>query len=73
MLATGQITAADTITVELHHPADLPTVVLITWPAAPSVASADDGSFDRLVVAVYRILADARVTLTRIRGDRRTR
>jgi hypothetical protein len=72
-LASGQITAADMITVELRRPADLPAFVLINWPDAPSVASADDDSFDRLVAAVYRVLADARVTLTRMRGDRRTR
>ena len=70
-LATGQVTAADSITVELHQPADLPTFVLIKWPAAPSVASLDN--FDNLVAAVYRVLADARTALSRRRGDRRTR
>jgi hypothetical protein len=70
-LATGQVTAADTLTVELHEPADLPPVILITWPAAPSVASPDH--FSDLVAAVYRVLADARTTLGRMRGDRRTR
>ena len=72
-LASGKITAADTLTIELHRPADLPAFVLVRWPAAPSVASADDDSFDRLVAAVYRVLADARTTLSRIRGDRRTK
>ena len=69
-LATGQINASDEITVELHRPADLPAFILIKWPAAPSVASLDN--FDNLVAAVYRILADARTTLSRMRGDRRT-
>ena len=72
-LAAGQLNASDQLEVELHRPADLPAFVLIKWPAAPSVASADDDSFDRLVAAVYRVLADARVALTRRRGDRRTR
>ena len=31
------------------------------------------GRTDALVAAVYRVLADARTTLTRMRGDRRTR
>jgi hypothetical protein len=31
------------------------------------------GHFDRLVAAVYRVLSDARTTLSRMRGDRRTR
>jgi hypothetical protein len=72
-LATGQITRSDQLSVELHTPAVEPAFVLVRWPAAPSVASADDDSFDRLVAAVYRVLADARTTLTRMRGDRRTR
>ena len=70
-LATGQINAADQITVELHRPADLPAFILIKWPDKASVASLDN--FDALVAAVYRILADARTTLSRMRGDRRTR
>jgi hypothetical protein len=70
-LAAGQLNKSDQITVELHRPADLPTFILIKWPAAPSVASRDN--FDNLVAAVYRVLADARTTLSRMRGDRRTR
>ena len=72
-LASGQINKSDQLEVELHRPADLPAFVLIKWPAAPSVAAVDNDSFDRLVAAVYRVLADARVTLSRMRGDRRTK
>ena len=64
-------TSAISSTVELHQPVDCPAFVLIKWPAAPSVASLD--TFDRLVAATYRILADARTTLTRLRRERRTR
>ena len=56
---------------ELHRPADLLAFILVKWPAAPSVASPDN--FDTMVAAVYRVLADARVALSRMRGDRRTR
>ena len=70
-LASGKVTTADQLEVELHRPADLPAFILIKWPTAPSVATLE--SFDRLVAAVYRVLSDARVTLTRMRGDRRTR
>ena len=70
-LASGQLNASDQLEVELHRPADLPAFILIKWPAAASVASPDN--FDRLVAAVYRVLADARTTLSRMRGDRRTR
>ena len=70
-LATGQINASDQLTVELHRPADLPAFILIKWPSAASVAS--PATFGNLVAAVYRVLADARTTLSRMRGDRRTR
>ena len=70
-LATGQLNTSDQIEVELHRPADLPAFIVIKWPAAPSVASPD--TFDNLVAAVYRVLADARTALSRMRGDRRTR
>ena len=70
-LAAGQLNASDRIEVELHRPADLPAFVLDKWPAAPSVASLDN--FDNLVAAVYRVLADARTTLSRMRGERRKR
>ena len=70
-LATGQLNKSDQLDVELYQPADLPAFILVKWPTAPSVASLDN--FDNLVAAVYRILADARTTVSRRRGDRRTR
>jgi hypothetical protein len=70
-LASGQLNKSDQLEVELHRPADLPAFILIKWPPAPSVASLDN--FDNLVAAVYRVLADARTALSRMRGDRRTR
>ena len=70
-LASGQLNPSDQLDVELHRPADLPAFILVRWPSAPSVTRPDD--FADLVAAVYRILADARVNLSRMRGDRRTR
>ena len=70
-LASGQLNKSDQLDVELHRPADLPAFILIKWPAAPSGASPD--SFADLVAAVFRVLADARTSLSRMRGDRRTR
>ena len=70
-LATGQLNKSDQLEIELHRPADLPAFILVKWPAAPSVASLDN--FDNLVAAVYRVLAEARTTVSRMRGDRRTR
>ena len=70
-VTSGAINKSDQIEVELHRPADLPAFVLVKWPSAPSVARPDD--FSDLVAAVFRVLADARVALSRMRGDRRTR
>jgi hypothetical protein len=69
-LSTGKLNGSDSLTVDLHEPADLPAFILVKWPAAPSVASPDN--FDALVGATYRTLSRARITLSRMRGDRRT-
>ena len=70
-LASGQLNKSDQIEVELHRPVDLPAFILIKGPSAPSVASPDN--FTDLVAAVYRVLADVRITLSRMRGERRTK
>ena len=70
-LGRGRVNKSDQIEVELHRPADLPAFILVKWPAAPSVASLDN--FDNLVAAIYRVMAEARTTLSRLRGDRRTK
>ena len=36
-LASGRITKFDRLAVVLHQPTDSPPVVLLRWPAAPSV------------------------------------
>jgi hypothetical protein len=36
-LAHGQINGTDTITIELIQPADMPPVVRIVWPTAPTI------------------------------------
>ena len=67
-LAAGQINNSDRITVELHRPADLPAFVLITWPA--TVTSPDQ--FAAVIAATFQILANARIVLAGMRGNRRT-
>jgi hypothetical protein len=38
VLASGQLNrAGDTLTVELHQPANSPSFVMVVWPAKPSV------------------------------------
>jgi hypothetical protein len=36
-LAAGQITAVDTITIELVEADETPAVVIIKWPAKPNI------------------------------------
>jgi hypothetical protein len=76
-LASGPVNRSDQIVVELHRPAAEPVFILVRWPSEPSepsVASvASPDNFSDLVAAVFRILADARVTLSRMRGGRRSR
>jgi hypothetical protein len=64
--------ATDQLSVELVAPIETPPTVVVRWPASPtSVASSDN--FSELVAGVFRVLAEARTTLSRMRGDRRTR
>jgi hypothetical protein len=69
-LASGQLNKSDQIEVALHRPVDLPAFILIKWHPTASMASLEN--FDNLVAAVYRTLSTARVTLSRMRGNRRT-
>ena len=41
-LAPGRLNKSDQLEVELHRPAGLPALILVRWPAAPSVASPDN-------------------------------
>lgn len=66
-LATGQLNLSDRLEVQLHTPATEPAFVLIVWPTAASVAAADDDSFDRLVAATFKVMADARTALSQAR------
>ena len=60
-LASGQITKADRITVELYQPADSPTFVLVRWPVKatpiPPVLYAETAA------RVMKVLAAANVEL----------
>jgi hypothetical protein len=68
VLAEGQITAIDTLTIELVEANDTPAVVIIRWPAKASVLHT------RLLPAAAdvaaRIFATAVVRLAQIRRTR---
>ena len=65
-LASGKVTAADTLSVELVESIETPTVVLLRWPAAPSVT--DPEKFPTAARAVVAVLAEARAALAKIKA-----
>ena len=65
-LASGQITAADRLSVELVQAIETPSTILIRWPDAPSVT--DPRKFGAVANAVVAILAEARARLATIKA-----
>ena len=68
-LASGAITNADQLVVELVTPPDAPPVILIKWPDQPTVCP--PSRFDATAAAVMRLLAAARVSLAQIKAGER--
>ncbi len=66
-LASGQITPADALLVELRESDDFPTTIMITWPQAPSVI--DPRRFSATANAVARLMATAITKLAQIRAN----
>ena len=67
ILATGRITAADQLSVELVQPTDAPMVILIKWPGAPSVTSVR--TFPVAALTCIALLDDAMQRLANIAGE----
>jgi hypothetical protein len=70
-LAAGQITSADTITIELVKATDTPPAVLICWPKAPSVIAPNPQALAAVAAAMVHVMAEAQAELTQIRRRRR--
>jgi hypothetical protein len=68
-LASGQITAADTLTIELVEAEKTPAVVIVRWPVKPTVFH--PRRFPLGADAAARIFASAAIKLAQIRRDRR--
>jgi hypothetical protein len=68
-LASGLITNADTVTVELIETDQTPAVVIIKWPVKPTVLHPH--RFPSAADAAARLFAAAAVRLAQIRRDRR--
>jgi hypothetical protein len=65
-LASGQITAADQLKVELVQSIETPAAILISWPEAPSVT--DPQKLADVIDATVAILARARAALAAARA-----
>ena len=65
VLASGQVTRADRLSVELVKPTDTPPVILIKWPPLPSVV--EPVKLQATVAAIIKVLAAAQ---NRTRGRR---
>jgi hypothetical protein len=67
-LASAAITAADTLTIELVEADETPAVVIIRWPAKPSILHPH--RFPSTAEGAARIFASAAVKLAQVRRDR---
>jgi hypothetical protein len=67
-LASGQITPADALRVELREPDEFPATILIIWPQAQSVV--DPRRFGATANAVARLMATAITRLAEIRAHK---
>ena len=68
-LATAQITATDTLTIELVEANETPAVVIVRWPAKPSVQHAH--RVPAVAEIAARVFAAAVVKRAAIKRERR--
>jgi hypothetical protein len=64
-LATGKITNADTLTIELIEPPDLPPAIRLKWPDKPSITTPD--AYANVAASIMQTLAAAVTELAAIR------
>ena len=67
-LASSTINGADSITIELVEPADMPAIVRITWPSQPTVMAPQ--AFGDTAAALVKIFSAAHVELARTKARR---
>jgi hypothetical protein len=68
-LASGQITAVDVLTIELVEANETPAVVIVRWPAKPTVLHAR--RFPDVAATIAQLFARAHVVLAAIKAERR--
>jgi hypothetical protein len=67
-LAAAQLTAVDSISIELIEAAETPAVVIIIWPAKPTVCH--PGRFPELATTIAKLAAEAHTKLAGIKSRR---
>jgi hypothetical protein len=68
-LASGAITTVDTIAIELVEADETPAVVIVRWPAKPTVLH--PRRFPDSAAGIVRLFAEAHTALARIKAGRR--
>jgi hypothetical protein len=69
-LASGPINqSGDMIEIVLVQPADRPSVIMIRWPAVPTIAT--PARYNEVASTAMRLLAEASTALARIKASRR--
>jgi hypothetical protein len=68
-LASGQITAASTLTVELVETDETPAVIIVRWPGQPTVCH--PRRFAEVAAAAMKVLGVASTELASIPARRR--
>jgi hypothetical protein len=68
-LASGQLTASDSITVELVEADESPAAIIVRWPLKASVIHPH--RFPDTAAVVVRLFAEAHTALARIKAKRK--
>jgi hypothetical protein len=68
-LASGQITAVDTLTIELVEADETPAVVIVRWPVKPTILH--PRRFPDVAATIAQLFARAHVVLAAIRAERK--
>jgi hypothetical protein len=67
-LSAGSIDGSDRILIKLIEPPDTPPIVVVTWPAKPTVAT--PANYPAVAVAITRLIAESATALARWKAGR---
>ena len=67
-LARGIINGHDRVLIELIQPTDTPPIVVVTWPAMPSLCT--PASYPAAAASITRLIAESATALARWKAGR---